>query len=240
MKRFWQATLTAAVVSALAGPAALAQSGSSAPPTGAGQSGSSPTDQAGSQPGAEGVTGTGPRGTPRQEDSTAGTQSHDKDGHAGMAKGSAFDRAFIEKAAAAGLAEVEMGKLASSQAEHDDVRRFGEMMVTDHTRANSQLLQVADAQQAKPPTTLRPKDQAFYDKLAKMKGAEFDRAYMAHMVGDHKKDVAEFKKASSSASDAALKQFAADTLPILQKHLQDARIVYGRIGGGAKGTSGQH
>jgi putative membrane protein len=239
MKRVIHAAVAAAAVCALAASPALAQSGGSTPPTGA-QGGSSPTDQAGSQPGHDGVTGTGPRGTPRQEGSTAGTQSHDQHGHAGMAKGSAFDRAFIEKAAAAGLAEVEMGKLASSQAENGDVRSFGEMMVTDHTKANSQLMQVADALQAKPPTALRPKDQAFYDTLSKMKGAEFDRAYMSHMIEDHEKDVAEFKKASASASDSALKQFASDTLPILQKHLQDARVVYGRIGGGAKGTSGRH
>jgi putative membrane protein len=240
MNRIFHAAVTAAAVWALAVTPSLAQS-SSDPPAGGATPGSSSgaTDQAGSQPGSDGVTGTGPRGT--DQGGTAGTsgqKSGKADEHAGMSKGSAFDRAFIEKAAAGGLAEVELGKLASGQASSSDVKKFGEMMVTDHSKANSQLMQIADAQQATPPKTLRPKDQAFYDRLSKMSGDEFDRAYMAHMVEDHEKDVAEFQKASTTASDASLKKFAADTLPVLQKHLQDARQVSRRIGHGAKGTSG--
>jgi putative membrane protein len=58
----------------------------------------------------------------------------------------------------------------------------------------------------------------------------FDSAYIRLMVQDHKKDVQEFWKQSASGSDAELKQFATSTLPILQKHLQDAQSLAHRLG----------
>jgi len=236
MKRMFHAAITAAAVWALSGAPALAQS------SGAGSagstSGSGATDQAGSKPGGhsggEGVSGTSPRGTEHEAGSTAGTTGQS----ASDSKAKPSDRTFIAQAAAGGLAEVKLGTLASEKATNADVKKFGEMMVTDHTKANDQLKQIASAQQVTPPADLKPQDQALYDRLSKMSGAEFDRTYMRHMVEDHQKDVAEFQKASKTAGDPAVKQFATDTLPTLEKHLQDAKSVSAKLGGGATATSG--
>ena len=46
---------------------------------------------------------------------------------------------------------------------------------------------------------------------------------MSHMVEDHEKDVAEFDKASTSATDADLKAWAGRTLPTLKEHLEMAK-----------------
>jgi putative membrane protein len=233
MTRIFHAAATAAAVWALAGPPAFAQTTGATSQPGSQQGGATgATDQAGSRPGGEGVTGTSPRGS-HQEGSTPGTSGQYSEG-----KAKPSDRTFIAKAAAGGLAEVKLGTLATEKATNADVKKFGEMMVTDHTKANDQLKQIATAQQVTPPADLKPQDQALYDQLSKMSGDEFDRAYMRHMVEDHQKDVAEFQKASKTAGDPAVKQFATDTLPTLQKHLQDARSVSKKLGGGATATSG--
>jgi putative membrane protein len=241
MKHIFHVAASAAAVCALAGAPAFAQSSGSAPSGGqqGSASGSGATDQAGSQPGShagnEGVTGTSPRGA------TATGSSWESDKAAAAAstcKASASDRAFIGKAAAGGMAEVKLGQLASEKATSADVKKFGQMMVDDHTKANSQLIGIAQQAGVTAPKDLKPQDQALYDRLSKLSGDEFDRTYMRHMVTDHQKDVAEFKKASTSASDASVKQFATDTLPVLQKHLQDAQSISKKVGGGAEATSG--
>ena len=66
-------------------------------------------------------------------------------------------------------------------------------------------------------------EKATTDGMAKLNGAEFDRAYMKHMVDEHHQDIREFEKASKSASDSDIKAFAARTLPTLQSHLELAR-----------------
>jgi putative membrane protein len=61
-------------------------------------------------------------------------------------------------------------------------------------------------------------------KLGKLSGDRFDKEYMNHMVSDHKKDVSEFRSASKS-KDAEVKQFASETLPTLEQHLQMAQSI---------------
>jgi putative membrane protein len=138
---------------------------------------------------------------------------------------SAADKTFVTKAAEGGMAEVELGQLATQNAQSDEVKQFGQRMVDDHTKANDQLKQVAEQKGVPLPTDLSAKDKAEKDRLSKLKGEQFDRAYMQHMVMDHKKDVAEFKKESTAAKDSDVKNFAAQTLPTLEDHLKQAQQV---------------
>ena len=114
------------------------------------------------------------------------------------------DRTFVEKAAAGGAAEVEGGKLAEQRATNDKVKQFGARMVQDHSKANDELKQIAAGKGLQLPAAPEAHHQQEMAKLQKLSGAEFDRAYMDHMVKDHKKDVAEFKK------QAELRQGSAD------------------------------
>ena len=129
---------------------------------------------------------------------------------------------FMEKAAQGGLAEVELGQLAQQNGSSQEVKDFGQRMVDDHTKANDQLKQLASQKGVGLPSGLDAKDQATKDKLSKLQGAAFDKAYMNDMVMDHKKDVAEFKHESTAAHDSDLKSWAGETLPTLQSHLQMA------------------
>lgn len=147
----------------------------------------------------------------------------------------AADRRFVEKAAIGSLAEVEMGRMAQQKAQNDQVKQFGQRMVDDHSRASAELTQIASGKGVQPPTALDKKAQADKAKLEKLSGAEFDRQYMAHMVADHKKDIAEFQKEAKSGRDADLKAFAAKTLPTLQDHLKLAQTTHAAVrGAGAK------
>jgi putative membrane protein len=174
--------------------------------------------------------------------STAGAQSSgDQNTDAGSQKmAKSPDVAFVMKAAQGGLAEVQLGKLAAEKAGSPDVKSFGQMMVDDHTKANDQLKAVAQKENMTIPTTLKPKDQALYDKLQNMSGADFDKTYVKAMVKDHQEDVKEFQKEASKGKNEQVKQFASTTLPILQTHLDKIKQIQSGMkgkGGGAAGTA---
>lgn len=135
------------------------------------------------------------------------------------------DATFIKKAAGGGMAEVELGRLATEKASNPDVKQFGQRMVDDHSKANDQLKQVAAEKHVTLPTGISAKDKATKAKLEALSGDQFDRAYMENMVKDHKQDVAEFQKASKSASDPQIKDWASQTLPTLQDHLKEAQRI---------------
>jgi putative membrane protein len=137
----------------------------------------------------------------------------------------AADRTFVNKAAEGGLAEVEFGKLATEKASSNEVKKFGQRMVDDHRKANDQLKQVAGKVGVTLPDRLSPKDQATRDRLSKLSGEQFDSAYMRDMVKDHTKDVAEFRRESQNAKNDDVKNFASQTLPTLQDHLQHAKSI---------------
>jgi putative membrane protein len=136
---------------------------------------------------------------------------------------SAQDRKFAREAAQGGLAEVELGQLATQKGQNAQVKQFGQRMVDDHSKANDQLKSIASKNNIQLPTATDAKDQALKDKLNGMSGQQFDRAYIQSMVKDHQKDIAEFQKEASNGSNPDLKNFAAQTVPILQQHLQMAQ-----------------
>ena len=141
------------------------------------------------------------------------------------------DHTFAMKAAQGGMAEVELGKLATEKASNPDVKAFGQKMVDDHTKANDQLKDIASKQSLALPTDVSAKDKAEKDRLSKLSGDAFDKAYMSHMVMDHKKDVADFQKEAKSGGDDQIKNFAQQTLPTLQEHLKMAQATQSKVKG---------
>lgn len=133
------------------------------------------------------------------------------------------DRQFADKAAEAGMAEVAAGKLAQEKAASDSVKQFGERMVRDHTNANEQLHQVASSQALSIPDKLDATGRKELDALSKLSGDKFDTTYMKKQVSHHEKVIKAFEKEAKSGNDAAMKRFAADTLPTLKEHLKLAK-----------------
>jgi putative membrane protein len=139
------------------------------------------------------------------------------------------DRAFVLEAGPGGLAEVELGKLAAQKGQSADVKRFGQRMVSDHSKANAELKKLAASKGITLPAEMNAEQKAERDKLAKLSGPEFDREYMALMVEDHDKDVAAFEEEAKDGSDPDIKSFAAKTLPTLQEHQRMSKEIKAKL-----------
>ena len=132
----------------------------------------------------------------------------------------AADKHFIQKAMEGGMAEVQLGQLASQKASADDVKQFGQKMVDDHTKLNDQMKPLAAKDGVTPPTQLSPKDQALATKLEGLSGDQFDKAYIQAMVQDHKKDLHEFKKEAATTQDPGLKAAVSQGQTVIHGHLE--------------------
>jgi putative membrane protein len=129
---------------------------------------------------------------------------------------------FITEAIEGNFAEVAMGELAQKNGESPAVKAFGQMLVRDHSQANQKA--VLAAQQIginDPPQGPNRKQQADHAKMSQLTGSAFDKAFARHMLGDHKKDIDTYSRASK-VKDAA-GAYARETLPVLQKHLQTSQ-----------------
>jgi putative membrane protein len=166
---------------------------------------------------------------PRQDAPAASKSKAAKESMNGkIARG---DEKFMKDAAVGGMTEVKLGQLAEQKASSDSVKQFGKRMATDHGKANDELKQLASQKGVALPADLDRGHQGLYDKLAKLNGADFDRAYMKEMVKDHDKDVKAFRKQADSGKDADLKSWASKTLPTLQEHQQQAKQVSASVQG---------
>jgi len=142
-----------------------------------------------------------------------------------MGTAPADDRRFATMAANDGMLETKLGEYAAQNAANPRVREFGQKMSSDHGNANQKLQSLAQESGIKLPTQLEPESQAKLDKLTRLKGAEFDGAYMKEMVADHEKAVKAFQKEAADHAQTRVDRWAADTLPTLKAHLEDAKSI---------------
>ena len=130
---------------------------------------------------------------------------------------SAADKTFMTNAAKGGMMEVEWGKLAAQNGQNADVKKFGNRMVTDHSRANSELMTLAKEEGVSLPAAKSP---------GKWKS---DKDYMDMMVKDHQGDLAEFQKEAQSGTDPDLKAFAAKGAKMVSAHLKLAQQTQSKV-----------
>lgn len=135
------------------------------------------------------------------------------------------DSVFAMKAAAGGMMEVEAGNVALQNSTNDRIKAFAQMMVNDHSKANSELMSLASSHGMQLPSALPADKQKHVDAMKAMKGKAFDKHYMDMMVNDHKKTVTDFEKQSNSGASDDLKAWAAKTLPTLQMHRDSALAI---------------
>lgn len=133
------------------------------------------------------------------------------------------DRKFIEEAAGSGMFEVQIAQLAVAKATDQNVKAFASMLVDQHTAANNELTQLANAKGVELPAAPKHSLRRDIEKLGKKKGDEFDREFVRKVgIKVHEKDVKMFQKASKDVKDAELKAFVDKTLPVLRDHLAAA------------------
>jgi len=139
------------------------------------------------------------------------------------------EKEFLANAGRGGMLEVQLGNLATQKASSTDVKQFGERMATDHSHLGQKLQQLASNLNVTLPQDLKPEQQAVVSRLEKLSGKAFDREYMKQMVNDHVKDISEFERAGSQATNVDIKQFVSEALPTLREHLKLAREISGKL-----------
>lgn len=154
---------------------------------------------------------------------TTGTATGTGSTGGGMSTLTDAEKAFVMAAAQGGMSEVSLGGLAAQNGVSAGVKSFGSRMVSDHGKANDELKALATNKGLALPTEISEEQKKTGDDLAKKSGKDFDRAYIADMVADHEKDVAEFQKAAQEVRDPDLQAWVVKTLPTLQEHLKMAK-----------------
>jgi putative membrane protein len=135
------------------------------------------------------------------------------------------DATFYKKAAEGGLFEVETGNQAVKSSNNQQVKDFGQMLVTDHTAANDKLKAVADSKNISLPTSASIGQMAEKAKLDVLTGDTYDKSFISTQIKAHQKTIALFKKEIATGQDADAKAFASATLPTLRKHLKAAKAI---------------
>jgi len=143
------------------------------------------------------------------------------------------DRLFAQLAAAGGIAEVELGKLAGAKAKEDAVGRFAEMMVRDHSDANGKLKDLAAAAKIPIPDQLDAEHAIVRDRLQKLDGDAFDTAYVKTQIVDHQKTAQLLAWEISMGEDADMQRLAAALLPNVLDHLRMAQELNALLTGAA-------
>ena len=133
-------------------------------------------------------------------------------------------QSFATQAAVIGKAEIELAQVALNNTKNEEIRIYAERMVKDHTAADQKLKKIAAKENLQLPQTLDAKHQAAKQKLSALKGDAFDREYKKHMTMGHDEAVALFESAAQTQQmPEDLKEFAASTLPTLEKHQEMAK-----------------
>ena len=134
------------------------------------------------------------------------------------------DQKIVMDMARANMAEIEAGKIAVNKAQSPEVKAYAQRMIDDHTRALSDVTNLAQTKGVTLPTELDAKHKAMAAKLNKMQGEAFDREYMKHAgVSDHTKVHAMLKKDAARAKDPDVKALAAKMMPTVEEHLTAAK-----------------
>ena len=125
-----------------------------------------------------------------------------------MAQLGAMDQLFVVRAGEGNLAEVTFSQLALKKSRDAGVRAVAQKLIEDHGKAQDELMQVARGKGMMLAPKLSATHQTLYESLSKMKGAAFDKHYMACQVGDHENTVALFQTELDGGQDSDIKGFA--------------------------------
>lgn len=139
-------------------------------------------------------------------------------------KGGMTDQQFVDMAAQTDMVEANLGQLAQTAAASQKVKDYGTELTTDHDKDYVQLTEVAHQANLNLPNAIdAAHNRAMIDPFQKLKGAAFDHKFAMEMVAGHTKAIAVYKKEAADAENPALKSYAQQALPTLEKHLSDAK-----------------
>ena len=133
------------------------------------------------------------------------------------------DQQFVEFAAQTDMMEANLGQLAANAASSQQVKDYASTLVTDHTTDYTQLSAAAKQASLNVPNAIDAEHNKMLAPFYKLKGAAFDRKYAQEMVSGHTKALEIYQKEASDGQNDAIKAYAQTAIPVLQKHLTEAK-----------------
>jgi putative membrane protein len=131
----------------------------------------------------------------------------------------ATDSSFAREACQAGAAELHIGKLATRNTRNKEVRALAKKLADNHTQAEKELAAIFARKNLPPEKELAPHLQNSLDRLAGLKGREFDQAFKDQVIQDQESAIELFEKQLQQGSDPDLKAFAQRYLPRFRDQL---------------------
>ncbi len=115
------------------------------------------------------------------------------------------------------------------RAQSPDVKGLAKMMVMDHTKAGQEMDKALKASglSLAPPAGLDDRRKGMLQNLKAAGDSDFDLAYLHQQLAAHMEALTLMNGYAKDGDDASLKAFAAQTAPVVQKHLDEVK----RIGG---------
>jgi putative membrane protein len=137
------------------------------------------------------------------------------------------DKAFLSDALKGNNAEIALGRMAQEKGSTDAVRSFGAQLVADHSEAKTQATALAAKLRVQTTDQATPQAKQGMAALQALSGKEFDAAFLRAMIDEHRKEIAAVRdKAQEGKTETS--KLAAQTLPVLEKHLKTAEELSGQ------------
>lgn len=147
----------------------------------------------------------------------------------GPVKLSAKEAEMVMMFGSGNAGEVRLAELALKNSENPEVKEYAQMMITDHSKANDELAQVAKNHNIDFPPAPPAADVEMSKTLLDVKGAAFDKAYMGEVVTGHTNALAAYKKAKGEAKDHLFKEYVDQTEPTVAEHLKKAKEIDAKL-----------
>lgn len=136
------------------------------------------------------------------------------------------DQQFVDFAGQTDMVEANLGQLAQDVAAKQEIKDYGKMLTDDHTQDYQQLQDTAKQASLTVPTAIDAEhDKALIGPMHALKGAAFDHKFIQEMISGHTKALEIYKKEASDAQNPAIKSYAEQAIPVLQKHLDAAKNI---------------
>ncbi len=164
---------------------------------------------------------------------------------AAPAAGALTDPQIAAIVVAANQVDIDAGNLALKKSKNEEVKKFAQQMVTDHTAVNKAAVDLVTKLNVTPEESdaskgLTSGGAETRAKLEQLDGDAFDRAYVDNEVAYHKAVIAVLdSQLIPSASNAELKSTLVGVKPAFDAHLQHAEQIQATLAGtGSAGSAG--
>ncbi len=133
------------------------------------------------------------------------------------------DQDFLTTAARLNQFEIALGTQALNQSKNEEIKRYGQMLVDDHTKVQEELQEAAIAKKLIMPDGLEENQASILKSLSMLSDADFDNAFKDAVIKMHESTIALFENAADSLNDQELRSWAATKIPSLTSHLEQAK-----------------